>query len=289
MKSTFILMFFLLYTFKGWALTYQVITPKQVRVDPTLITLLHGCTQTINQIKGLTHLEKYVEEKNIILLMPAQNYLRNPIKCWNWFLSDESELKDIKDLIIHTAKTFKTQKSFLYGFSAGAAMTSSLVALHSNLFDGVLIHSGFPHQGLKTYQTEEIDFHSLFYQTDFQTFSSHLSASQGKSVELLQSFIGPLDSRLKNIMVVSGIKDRIAAHKYAKLTFLQFTSQQAQLMAHANDHYNVFISDDLKTKVYLYEFPQMGHAWSGGDERFFFASPDTQDITEESFKIFGLN
>lgn len=289
MRFLLLVIFSLMFSLSSFALSYKLIKPKNLRPNPTLITLLHGCTQTTNAFVGLTHFEKYIEDKNFILLVPAQSVVRNPAKCWNWYAVHtalgRSELQSIKDLVVKYSNEFKVSGSYLYGFSAGSAMGSNLIGLHSELFDGVLLHSGYPFHGKGVMNISDFDLPQE--EIYLSAFMGELTADQQKDLKLLRTKLNNISPRLKNIVIVSGQKDLIAAHKFSKASYIQFLDDSSFLTYKAFDGYRVYQAEG-KWKTTLYQIPLMGHAWSGGDDNFLFAGSEFVDVTQESFDLFGL-
>lgn len=269
--------------------SYRVITPKKIKPNPTLITLLHGCTQTGQAFLGLTHFEKYIEEKNLIILMPEQSWLRNPGKCWNWFVTENAlgrnEFNSIVSLIKEYSEKYHIKKSYLYGFSAGSAMGSNLIGEKSELFDGVLLHSGYPFNGGGIMRIADFDLYH--YEMTFKDFWQNIDRQSLQDLSLLRSKINRFRSRLKDIIIVSGQRDLVAAHKYSKASFVQFLDSNASLTKSFHLDYSVFQGTG-QWRTTLYQFHDMGHSWSGGNDNYLFAAPELLDITKESFTLFGL-
>ena len=268
---------------------YRVLTPSKIRPNPTLITLLHGCTQSGPSFLGLTNFDKYVEEKNLIILLPEQSWLRNPGKCWNWFVGKNAlgrnEYHSIISLIKEYSQKYQVKGSYLYGFSAGSAMGSNLIAENSELFDGALLHSGYPYNGGRIRKISDFDLYH--YEMSFKEFWSHLASSALEDLTTLRNKLRGFHPRLKNIIIVSGQKDLIAANKYSKASFVQFLDQNAKLTKKFHLDYSVYQGQGA-WRTSLYQLHQMGHSWSGGNDDYLFAAPELLDITQESFLLFGL-
>lgn len=286
--KTLIVLFLIVLSAETFA-SYRVITPEKIKPHPTLITLLHGCTQTGQAFLGLTHFKKYVEEKNLIILMPEQSWLRNPGKCWNWFVTENAlgrnEFNAITSLIKEYSQKYKVKGSYLYGFSAGSAMGSNLIAENSELFDGVLLHSGYPYNGGGIMKIADFDLYH--YEMSFQDFWQSLSGPSLEDLAFLRRKISKFHSRLKNIIIVSGERDLVAANKYSKASFVQFLDQKSHLTKEFHLDYSIFQGQG-QWRTTLYQFHQMGHSWSGGDGSYLFAAPELLDITKESFSLFSI-
>lgn len=287
MKNAIVFIFFVLST-PVFALGYRVVTPKHIRPNPTLITLLHGCSQSGQAFLNLTHFKKYVEEKNFIILMPEQSWLRNPGKCWNWFLPENSlgrsEYNGIVSLVRKYGQKYQVERSYLYGFSAGAAMGSNLIAKNSELFDGVLLHSGYPYHGGGVMNFADFDLHQS--KMSFLDFWQSLSGPILDDLTVLRNKTGKFHPRLKDIIIVSGERDSFALSKFSKASYVQFLDKKASLTKEFHADYSIYQGKG-QWRTTLYQFHQLGHAWSGGIGHFF-AAPDFLDITSESFSIFAL-
>ncbi len=135
---------------------------KTDKVKPLLI-VLHGCSQTANDVAELTGWNKIADSNNFIVLYPQQKFLNNPQLCFNWFESEDQEKNKGENESIFEMITFikqnypiDTTQIFITGLSAGAAMSVVMCSVHPEIFKSAAIFAGGaykiatnPFQGMK--------------------------------------------------------------------------------------------------------------------------------------------
>ncbi|MEQ1694160.1 MAG: PHB depolymerase family esterase, partial [Gemmatimonas sp.] len=52
---------------------------------PMLLVLLHGCTQTAENVARGSRMDAVAEARGFLVLYPEQPVSANPRTCWNWF------------------------------------------------------------------------------------------------------------------------------------------------------------------------------------------------------------
>lgn len=99
-----------------------------------LVVALHGCSQDAEELVTLSGWVKLADERGFILLCPEQRGANNVSHCFNWFRSkdaygDQGEARSIVSMIDFAKKHWQvdTQRVFIYGVSAGAAMAVNLM------------------------------------------------------------------------------------------------------------------------------------------------------------------
>lgn len=126
--------------------------PKKLARTPGMIVALHGCAQGAVDVAAPGGLVQLAEKKGFYLLLPQQKAANNNFRCFNWFQPtdysrEKGEAASIFSMIDYMSReyTIDGQKLYLVGFSAGAAMASSLLANYPEVFKGVAIIAGVPH------------------------------------------------------------------------------------------------------------------------------------------------
>jgi poly(hydroxyalkanoate) depolymerase family esterase len=132
-------------------LVMKSFVPKRREMDPALVVLLHGCRQTADSLDAASGFSKLARERGFILLYPEQKKANNQQACFNWFrpsavARDRGELMSIRQMIEYLCVRHRIDRSriFVAGLSAGAAMTSALVANYPESFAGAAIIAGMP-------------------------------------------------------------------------------------------------------------------------------------------------
>ena len=114
-----------------------------------LVVVLHGCGENAKSVSELTGWNKLSDLNSFIVLYPQQKFINNPNLCFNWFLKrdiekGQGECESIFQMISFVRKHFPidSNKIFITGLSAGAAMSVVLAATHPELFKGAAIFAG---------------------------------------------------------------------------------------------------------------------------------------------------
>ncbi len=121
-----------------------VIKPnKKQKEKPALLIFFHGGNGTADQMVPMTDIDKYVDEHNLVVIMP--NGLKDPekdLQFWNDGRNETAHLGDdvllTKRLIQVAKKKYNadTKKVFAGGISNGGLMTSRLICEQKDLFLG---------------------------------------------------------------------------------------------------------------------------------------------------------
>lgn len=126
--------------------------PETVAVNPALVVVLHGCTQTAAVYDVGTGWSALAERYGFALLMPEQKSVNNGNTCFNWFNSedirrDSGEALSIRQMIAQMVREhgIDSKRIFVTGLSAGGAMTSVMLATYPEVFAAGAIIAGLPY------------------------------------------------------------------------------------------------------------------------------------------------
>ncbi len=124
-----------------------------------IVVVLHGCSQNAKQVSKISGWNHLSDKYHFAVLYPQQKKINNINNCFNWFLSGDinrygGETESIKNMIDYVVDNFNIDKSkvFIYGLSAGAAMSVSLLANFPVLFKSGLVFAGAPYGVAKNYK-----------------------------------------------------------------------------------------------------------------------------------------
>jgi len=119
------------------------------KVKAPLIIVLHGCSQTAEEIEQIAGWGTLAKQHHFNLIFPQQKVSNNASRCFNWFKEDDispknGEAESILQMIdfAKTIMNIDTSKIFIVGYSAGAAMSVSLLAISPSTF-----HTGVSYAG----------------------------------------------------------------------------------------------------------------------------------------------
>lgn len=114
-----------------------------------LVVVLHGCTQNARQCARLTDWNKLADENGFAVIYPQQPIRNNPFRCFNWFSENNlnrgrGEPLSVSEMIDYAVNNFSvdTSKIFVTGLSAGAAMTTNMLAMYPDVFKAGAVFSG---------------------------------------------------------------------------------------------------------------------------------------------------
>jgi poly(hydroxyalkanoate) depolymerase family esterase len=126
--------------------------PSELAVDPALVVVLHGCTQTAAGYDLGAGWSTLADRYGFALLMPEQQRSNNPNGCFNWFQPGDTargkgEALSIRQMIekMITDTGVDRHRVFVTGLSAGGAMTSVMLACYPEVFAGGAIIAGLPY------------------------------------------------------------------------------------------------------------------------------------------------
>jgi len=125
--------------------------PKKIDPKAPLIVVLHGCTQSAGEFDDETGWVNVAEKSGSLLLFPQQTEKNNQSRCFNWFLPSQTtrsqgEAHSIFEMIEEMKQLFNvdSQKVSIVGLSAGAAMTSVMLATYPEVFESGALVAGIP-------------------------------------------------------------------------------------------------------------------------------------------------
>jgi feruloyl esterase len=117
-----------------------------------MVVVLHGCSLTAEDAMKMTEWNHYADSLGLFILYPEQRVKNNMSRCFNWFLPDDysgssGELASIHQMINHTIENYPidTSRIYVYGLSAGAAMSVSLMVNYPWIFKAGAIIAGGPY------------------------------------------------------------------------------------------------------------------------------------------------
>lgn len=125
--------------------------PASLPKNAPLVVVLHGCTQSARDYDRGSGWSDLAERHGFAVLLPEQRKENNAQACFNWFDPAHSrrgagEIASIREMIRHLRgeRSIDSERIYVTGLSAGAAMAGALLASYPELFAGGALIAGIP-------------------------------------------------------------------------------------------------------------------------------------------------
>lgn len=275
-------------------LTYYIYTPAATDNRPDtkgmpLVVMLHGCTQNAQVFAEGTKMNLLAQQQGFVVLYPQQSISHNLGKCWRWFDLNESqgmaEAHSIMNIIESTIKMHELDpnKVFIAGMSAGAGMASVLAASFPEKIRAVALHSA-PVLG------KAVDIKS-----GLSLMKNAFNESDQELISYLRDFSHPASQQIPAIIIQGLVDDVVNQSNTMALAkqFLYLNNLALDSKAYITKHHVGSLQEythseyrDNKTAVVeVVKVKNLGHAWSGGDEKHPF---NTEDAPLASLMIWNF-
>lgn len=257
-----------------------------------LVVMLHGCTQSAQDIAAGTQMNRLAEQHGLLVVYPEQPADANPSRCWNWFRSQDQvrqggEPEVIAGIVraVMAEQPVDPRRVYVAGLSAGAAMAVILGETYPDLFSAVGAHSGLPYAAA----------HDI---------PSAMAAMKGRSVMGRAHLPGTADdprrpaSQAVPLIVFHGDRDHTVQHSngeniarqaieaHTRVTALTGRSEQGQ--AAGGRAYTRTVHSDAsdRPRVEVWTLHGAGHAWSGGDPAGTYTDSNGPSASVEMLRFF---
>ena len=257
---------------------YKLYIPSGYHGQPVpLLVMLHGCTQSPDDIAAGTGMNTLAEADAMLVAYPAQDQAANPQRCWNWFVpADQRRERGEPSLIAGITRevmhdyAVDSRRVYVAGMSAGGAAAAIMGLAYPELYAAVGVHSGLAAGAASD-------------------LASALSAmKQGES-------ISPNGNDRVPTIVFHGDQDktvsarnaeRVVAQALAGAAGLRTEIEQGQVEGGHAYSRTLYQDASGRTLVERWQVHGAGHAWSGGNPAGSFTDPHGPDASREMLRFF---
>lgn len=230
-----------------------------------LVVVLHGCSQSAEGIAKQTQWNVLADKYGFYVIYPQQSLYNNPSLCFNWFNSEDvqknqGESLSIKEMMTHMIQNYPIDEDriFVYGVSAGAAMSVVLMANFPEIIDGGAALAGGPFMPELT-DLQRMDL--MFNPKD------NTEEKLGAPIKKLNVGFSGAYPRL---VILQGKNDLVVNPKNADLLLKQWSylhsieNNLTDTIVNFNESRDVtrfdFKNSEEETKIVYYEVNRMGHS-----------------------------
>jgi len=283
---------------------YFVYTPSNFNVGTAvpLLVMLHGCTQTAEDLATGTRMNQLAEQYGFIVVYPQQTRKANQSLCWNWFRSahqfrnrgEPAMIARIVQAIRQDSSrwTIDSNQIYVAGISAGASMAVILGATYPDIFAAVGVHSGIEYQAVtNSISALKVMRHGgpgpvIQGQRAFEAMGNY------KRVVPMIVFQGARDTVVSPICGDQVVQQWIETNQLGShgLYLADFKNPTITTSGQVPEGYayTVYLWKDSRGKeVQAYwKIDGLRHAWSGGSSTGSFADPQGPNASEAIYQFF---
>jgi poly(hydroxyalkanoate) depolymerase family esterase len=290
---------------QGWIATASMTAPRRKYLlhvpsgdapgeRRPLIVWIHGCHQSPEDFAAATRIVGWADRRGLFVLMPRQAAGANAAGCWNWF--DRSTSAGLGETAIVLAQLEAVERDFAIdprrvfvgGLSSGAALAAALIVRAPQRFAAAGLHSGIAcGAAASIYNAQAVMKDGP--DTDVAEIGRRANAQTGEPITM-------------PVMIVQGLADDAVAPVHARELARQLLALNGEpatngavlrapdSTAEADAGQRRVLTEDFeighRLRVRLVSIEGLGHAWSGGDDRYRFADPMAPDATRMMLDFF---
>lgn len=282
--------------------TYKLFIPSGYSAGTAvpLVVMLHGCSQTPDNIANETELNTYAEAQTFIAVYPQQTSANNNLQCWNWFEpAHQSRGSGEPASIAGITNQVKSQYSvdpdqvYVAGFSAGAAMTVIMGATYPDIYSGIAVGAGLEYKAA----TSSINAWSAMSSggPNPNTQGNAAYSAMGSNADLVRVIVfhGTSDYTVQSVngnqVISQWAQTNDRASDGSDNNNIDDTAEQTINDAIPGGRsFTRSIYEDSSGNVVMekYLITGMGHAWSGGPSGGSYTDPQGPEATELMLDFF---
>jgi poly(hydroxyalkanoate) depolymerase family esterase len=127
--------------------------PTGITGKAPLVVALHGCLENATIFSAQSGWNTLADNHKFYVVYPKQNAANNPDTCFNWFVPgdierNQGEAYSIKQMVDYMKAHYNVDSTrvFVTGLSAGACMTSVMLACYPDVFSAGAVMAGAPYK-----------------------------------------------------------------------------------------------------------------------------------------------
>jgi poly(hydroxyalkanoate) depolymerase family esterase len=264
-----------------------------------LLVMLHGCTQSAEDFAALTKINRYAEQHCFLVVYPEQIRRANFKRCWNWFrpenqVRDQGEPLAITEVVNSVQQRYHidTDRVYVAGLSAGAAMAVTLGATYPDIFAAVGVCAGVAYRAATSFSEALTAMRRGTVRSRSHGYAAYQAMGQYRRVVPLMVFHGTADSTVAPVNASQIVTQWAHANRFAA----GGTTSSEPSLASASDGIapggrsyvqRVYEGFDGDVVIEMYLVNGMGHCWPGGKDDSSYSDPQGPDASRLLIEFFG--
>lgn len=286
---------------------YKVYIPKGLAKNKKapVVVMIHGCEQTAEDFAAGTRIVRWADKEKFIVLLPEQNILYNPYKCWNWVLpvnnartGETQVIIEMLDAVLEKYNGDET-KVFAAGMSSGASMVNILGNCYPERFKALGSHDGTQYYSTSTgMDFADVVLHGAAIPpyVAAQTGNNCSSFVRGRPskmpIIIFHGMSSPLMSPAHAFQIESEFKifnDYLDNNKRDNSYFLEKSVKFFPATSTYGYNKYTLINPNHEVLIERYMINDLAHGWSGGLSTLPYNDPKGPDATAMIIEFFKNN
>ncbi len=275
---------------------------REKAVPAPLIVMLHGCTQSGDDLAALSDMNRIADREGFLVAYPEQSRRANLLRCWNWFEPrhqerDRGEPAILAAIVAEVKSAYEIDSARVYviGVSAGAAMAVILGATYPDLFAGIGVSAGVQFKAAHNLSTAwAVVRHggpdpAMQGLLAFQAMNAGLQEARRFRMPVI-AFQGTDDHRVPLVNARQLIAQWMRTNQYLAERYgnrKELTEEIAQGTVRGGHNYErQCYREGGRLLMEKWTVEGLGHAWSGSQARSHYADPKGPNASEEMWRFF---
>jgi poly(hydroxyalkanoate) depolymerase family esterase len=288
------------YTNQAGTRSYKVYIPSgYIGQEVPLVVMLHGCTQSPNDIAAGTQMNTLAEEHIFLVAYPAQAQGANMNKCWNWFkASDQQRGRGEPSLVAGITRQIIEEynvaggRVYVAGMSAGGAMAAIMAEAYPDLYAAVGVHSGLAPGAAHDMPSAFAAMHQGGPPTLRRDVPTATATGQSSRIVPAILFHGDLDKTVhprnaNHLLEHFWAAKTTASREEAGGSTPRGTVRQGQVPGGHAYTRATYRDAGGRAVVERWTVHGLGHAWSGGSPSGSYTDPQGPEASAEMVRFFN--